>query len=62
LRLLINKLPTNYRKVLTLRYFEDMDYQQIADELDIPMGTVKAQLFRAKELLNELIRKHENLG
>lgn len=62
LRLLINKLPTNYRKVLTLRYFEDMDYQQIADELDIPMGTVKAQIFRAKELLNELIRKHENLG
>ncbi|PKQ70397.1 RNA polymerase sigma factor [Raineya orbicola] len=61
LRLLISKLPTNYRKVLTLRYFEDMDYQQIAEELDIPMGTVKAQLFRAKELLNELIRKHENL-
>ncbi|MDW8296171.1 MAG: sigma-70 family RNA polymerase sigma factor [Raineya sp.] len=62
LRLLINKLPTNYRKVLTLRYFEDMDYQQIAEELNIPMGTVKAQLYRAKELLNELIRKHENLG
>ncbi|MCS6794711.1 MAG: sigma-70 family RNA polymerase sigma factor [Raineya sp.] len=61
LRLLINKLPTNYRKVLTLRYFEDMDYQQIAEELNIPMGTVKAQLYRAKELLNELIRKHENL-
>lgn len=62
LRLLINKLPINYRKVLTLRYFEDMDYQQIANELDIPMGTVKAQIFRAKELLNELIRKHENLS
>lgn len=62
LRLLINKLPTNYRKVLTLRYFEDMDYQQIADELDIPMGTVKAQLFRAKQLLNELIHKHKHLG
>ncbi len=62
LRLLMNKLPTNYRKVLTLRYFEDMNYQQIAHELHIPIGTVKAQLFRAKQLLNELIRKHEHSG
>lgn len=61
LRELINKLPPNYRKVLTLRYFEDMDYQQIADELGLPMGTVKAQLYRAKELLNELVCKHVRL-
>jgi RNA polymerase sigma-70 factor (ECF subfamily) len=39
-----------------MRYFEEMQYQEIADELKLPLGTVKAQLHRARELLYDLIK------
>ncbi len=37
--------------MIELRFFEDLSYDEIATELDIPLGTVKAQLYRAKEIL-----------
>jgi RNA polymerase sigma-70 factor (ECF subfamily) len=40
-----------------LRYFKEFSYEEIAQERDIPLGTVKAQLFRARALLADLIRK-----
>jgi RNA polymerase sigma-70 factor, ECF subfamily len=53
----INELDEIYRKVLELRYFEEMSYSDIALELDCNVGTVKSRLFKAKEILKHLILK-----
>lgn len=52
----LGTLPENYRKVIELRHFEGMDYKQIAETLCIPIGTVKAHLFRARKLLLEKLK------
>lgn len=57
LRNLINGLNDKYRLMVELRYYEQLSYEEIACELDIPLGTVKAQLFRAKELLSAQLKK-----
>ena len=51
IRKVVSKLNHKYRLMIELRFFEDLSYDEIARELDIPLGTVKAQLYRAKELL-----------
>ena len=55
----ICKLNPKYRLMIEMRYFEECSYQEIAMELNIPLGTVKAQLFRAKELLQNLLKESE---
>lgn len=57
MRMLLSKLSEKYRLMIELRYFEELSYDEIAKELNIPLGTVKAQLFRAKEMLYEMIQK-----
>lgn len=57
MRAVLGKLNEKYRLMIELRYFEELSYDEIAHELDIPLGTVKAQLFRAKEMLYELIQQ-----
>lgn len=52
----LDALPESYRKVIELRHFEEMDYKQIAETLRIPIGTVKAHLFRARKLLLEKLK------
>lgn len=47
----IMNLPDKYKKVIQLRHMEELSYDEIADELDLPLGTVKAHIFRARELL-----------
>ena len=44
-------LPLEYRTVIALRYFEGLDHAQIAATLEMPVGTVKIRLFRAREIL-----------
>jgi len=39
-----------------LRYFNELSYEEIAEELELPIGTVKAQLFRARELLFNILK------
>ncbi len=56
IQLFVSKLPVKYQKLVRLRYFKEFSYEEIADELDAPLGTVKAQLHRARELLFELIK------
>ena len=56
MRLIVQKLPKKYRSLVALRYFDELSYDEIAKELDAPLGTVKAQLFRARELLHELVK------
>lgn len=57
IRKLVNQLNKKYRLMIELRFFEELSYEEIAHELSIPLGTVKAQLFRAKEILFELIQQ-----
>lgn len=47
----IEALPEKYRRVIRLRHMEEKSYKEIAEELDMPLGTVKAHIFRARELL-----------
>ena len=56
----IANLPEKYRKVIQMRHMEELSYDEISVELDIPLGTVKAHIFRARELLYKaLIDKKE---
>jgi RNA polymerase sigma-70 factor (ECF subfamily) len=48
---LMDKLSLKYKLMIELRFFEGLSYDEIAKELEIPLGTVKAQLFRAKEIM-----------
>ncbi len=50
-------LNEKYRLMIELRYYQELSYEEIANELEIPLGTVKAQLFRAKEMLYTLLQK-----
>jgi RNA polymerase sigma factor (sigma-70 family) len=55
LKLLIDSLPSRYRNLIVLRYFDELSYEEIAEQLDLPLGTVKAQLFRARYLLGNIV-------
>ena len=57
MRTVMGKLTPKYRLMIELRFFEELSYEEIANELEIPLGTVKAQLFRAKEILYTLLQK-----
>jgi RNA polymerase sigma factor (sigma-70 family) len=48
---IVSKLKPRYRNLIELRYFKEYSYDEIAQELALPIGTVKAQLFRARDLL-----------
>lgn len=62
LKNIVDQLPSRYRTLIILRYFEEQSYEEIANQLDLPLGTVKAQLFRARDLLaNVMNRKKTNL-
>lgn len=52
----INRLPEKYKRVIILRHTEERDYAEIASILKLPIGTVKAHIFRARELLNKHLR------
>ncbi len=49
----MEKLPARYRSVLILRHLQEMTYEEMADILSMPIGTIKTQLFRARHLLKE---------
>ncbi len=49
----INKLPVNYKMVITLYFWGDHSYEEIAEIMEIPVGTVKSRLKRAKNYLLE---------
>ncbi len=56
MRLVVAKLKPSYRVLVELRYFKEYSYEEIAYKLDLPLGTVKAQLFRARELLSNILK------
>ena len=55
MRSVVEAMKPRYRRLVELRYFEERSYEEIAEELDLPLGTVKAQLFRARDILASLI-------
>ncbi len=45
------------RELVEKRYFEELSYEEIAEELNLPLGTVKAQLFRARDFLANMMER-----
>jgi RNA polymerase sigma-70 factor (ECF subfamily) len=60
LREIVEQLKPRYRKLIKLRYYKEYSYEEISSELKIPIGTVKAQLYRAKTLLYNILIKTGN--
>jgi RNA polymerase sigma factor (sigma-70 family) len=60
MREVVDKLKPRYRQLVELRYYKEYSYEEIAEELDLPLGTVKAQLFRAREFLLNLLQGRED--
>ena len=52
----IEDLPAKYKEVIVLRHKEDKSYEDIARILKVPVGTVKARIFRARELLKKKLK------
>jgi RNA polymerase sigma-70 factor (ECF subfamily) len=59
LRKIVTRLKPRYRTLLELRYFKEYSYEEIAKELNLPLGTVKVQLFRSREMLFDLLKDTE---
>lgn len=58
-RTVVQKLKPRYRTLVEMRYFQELSYEEIATQLDLPLGTVKAQLFRSRELLYNILKNTE---
>ena len=58
----IRQLPPHHRKAVQMRYIKGRSYDEIATELDIPIGTVKTWLFRAHKKLKKLVQETDLLG
>jgi len=52
----IENLPSKYKSVILLRHRDEKDYEEIAKKLKLPLGTVKAHIFRGRELLNKYLK------
>jgi RNA polymerase sigma factor (sigma-70 family) len=60
LRKIVTQLKSPYKEIIELRYYKEYSYEEISSELKIPIGTVKAQLYRAKTLLYNIFVKTGN--
>ena len=56
MRQYVKKLKPRYQNLVEMRYFKEMSYDEISEELQLPLGTVKAQLFRAREFLFNILK------
>lgn len=56
LEIFISKLPARYHLLVKLRYYQELSIEEISKELDLPQNTVKVQLFRARDLLHNLLK------
>ncbi len=52
---LIGKLNPHYQELIELRYFKEYSYEEISKALDLPLGTIKVQLFRARNMLHKMV-------
>lgn len=59
MREFVTRLKPHYRQLIEMRYFDEYSYEEIAEEMNLPIGTVKAQLFRARNFLYKIMK---NIG
>jgi RNA polymerase sigma-70 factor (ECF subfamily) len=52
----IEALPEDLRTAITLRELEDMSYEEIAEAMDCPIGTVRSRIFRAREAIDAKLK------
>ncbi|MCH1437997.1 MAG: sigma-70 family RNA polymerase sigma factor [Flavobacteriales bacterium] len=57
---MVHRLKPHYRELIILRYLDELSYAEIAKKLDMPLGSVKAKLFRARDLLMDILKSNEN--
>jgi len=60
LRDVVERLKPHYKELVKMRYFDELSYEEIAVKMELPVGTVKAQLFRARDLLLNILKNQEN--
>ncbi|GIR13570.1 MAG: DNA-directed RNA polymerase sigma-70 factor [Cryomorphaceae bacterium] len=56
----VHRLKPHYRELIILRYLDEMSYVEISKKLNMPLGSVKAKLFRARDLLMHILKNNEN--
>lgn len=61
LRQIVDQLKPKYRNLVKLRYFKEMSYDEISEILNLPLGTVKAQLYRSREQLFKIMSGSRDL-
>ena len=57
---LVHRLKPHYRELIIMRYLDELSYAEIAHKLDMPLGSVKAKLFRARDILLKILNFNEN--
>ena len=61
LKEVVASLKEPYRRIIELRYYEDLSYEEIAERLNLPLGTVKVRLLRAKALLSSIVKERRDV-
>jgi RNA polymerase sigma factor (sigma-70 family) len=59
LRILVDNLKPKYREMIELFYYQELSHEEISQRLNLPIGTIKAQLFRARDLLYNALKNGE---
>lgn len=61
MREVVQRLKPHYRRLIELRYFKEFSYAEIVEEIDLPLGTIKAQIFRARELMFQMLKDRKEV-
>ena len=61
MRQAVQLLKPRYKRLVEMRYFEELSYDEISEKMNLPLGTVKAQLFRARDLLYNILKDRKDL-
>lgn len=61
MREVVQRLKPHYRRLIELRYFKELTYAEIVDVIDLPLGTIKAQIFRARELMFQMLKDRKEV-
>jgi RNA polymerase sigma-70 factor (ECF subfamily) len=58
---MLDQLPPRYKQMITMRFIQEYSYEEIAESLDMPLGTVKTQIHRAREKFYQLISRSDSI-
>lgn len=61
MREVVQRLKPHYRTLIELRYFKEFSYAEIVEEIKLPLGTIKAQIFRARELMFQMLKDRKEV-